>query len=56
MIVRYFKYDTVNGEVDVVEVKESEFLKAEGLIEYERHTIFQNGVNQICLTKTNGYK
>lgn len=33
------------------EVSEAEFLEAEGVIEYERHTVFENGCSQICLTK-----
>lgn len=42
-------YDT--DQVDIVEVNEHEFLKAEGRITYERHTIRENGVSQIVLTK-----
>lgn len=42
-------YDT--DQVDIVEVNEHEFLKAEGKITYERHTKRENGVSQICLTK-----
>ena len=36
---------------DYKEVNETEFLSAEGVIEYERHSVFENGVRQICLTK-----
>ena len=53
--VRYFKYDLIDNELDIIEIDEQEFLKCEGTIEYERHTVFQNGVSQICLTKTNGF-
>ena len=51
--VRFFVYDTNEGEseVDVIECDEATFLEAEGVIEYERHTVFANGCNQICLTK-----
>jgi hypothetical protein len=49
--VRFFIYCGNNEEWEVVECTESEFLNAEGVIEYERNTAFQNGVNQICLTK-----
>jgi hypothetical protein len=50
--VRYFiiDYDLDDGP-DLVECDEFEFLKAEGRITYERHTVRENGVNQICLTK-----
>lgn len=51
--VRFFSYDPeADGEKgDFIEVNEAEFLNAEGVIEYERHTIFANGCAQICLTK-----
>lgn len=56
IVVRYFIYDqeaeTVSGEPgDIVECTESQFLEAVGSITYERHTIYANGVDQICLTK-----
>jgi hypothetical protein len=55
--VRFFIYsdETESEEVDVVEVDESAFLEAQGEIEYQRDTVYQNGVAQICLTKRNGY-
>ena len=46
--IRFFMYD---GEGDYTECTESEFLDAEGVIEYERFTVRENGVSQICLTK-----
>jgi hypothetical protein len=50
--VRYFMldYDMEDGP-EVVEVDEAAFLAADGAITYERHTVWANGVNQICLTK-----
>lgn len=51
--VRFFVYDLIEEEIEKVEVTEHTFLKAEGVIEYERNTLFLNGVRQICLTKTN---
>ena len=50
--VRYFviDYDLDDGP-DLVECDEYEFLKAEGRITYERHTVRENGCSQICLTK-----
>lgn len=50
--VRYFMidYDLEDGP-DIVECDEFEFMKAPGRIEYKRHTVRENGVNQICLTK-----
>lgn len=51
--VRYFimDYDTADGEFDLIEVDEHQFLAADGEISYERHTVAQNGVSQICLSK-----
>ena len=49
--VRYFCFDYEPEEPDFRECSESEFLEAEGIITYERHTVFANGVDQICLTK-----
>lgn len=43
--------DALQEEIEIVEVDEAEFLAAEGSITYERHTMWANGVNQICLTK-----
>jgi hypothetical protein len=50
--VRYFiiDYDLEDGP-DIVECDELDFLNASGPIEYKRHTVRENGVNQICLTK-----
>lgn len=53
--VRYFivDYDAEDDAMqwDLVEVSEREFIDADGEITYERHTISENGVSQICLTK-----
>ena len=50
--VRYFMIDhDLEDGPDIVECDESEFMKARGRIQYERHTVRENGVNQICLTK-----
>lgn len=49
--VRYFALDYEGEEPEIVEVDEAEFLAAEGSITYERHTMWANGCNQICLTK-----
>jgi len=48
--VRFFVYDYDTEDI-VKEVNEVDFLKHDGVIEYERSTIFENGVRQICLTK-----
>jgi hypothetical protein len=50
--VRYFiiDYDLDDGP-DLAECDEFEFLKAEGRITYQRHTMRENGCDQICLTK-----
>lgn len=49
--VRFFVVDYSGEEVDLLEVNEHEFLKAEGKITYERHTVRENGASQIVLTK-----
>lgn len=49
--VRFFVLDYDLDEPDIVECSESEFLEHEGAITYERHTVRENGVSQICLTK-----
>lgn len=56
--VRFFVYanNPADDEVDIFEVDERDFLEATGNIEYERHTVFANGVTQICLTKSNGFR
>ena len=48
--VRFFVYD-LEDDGEITEVEEDVFLSAEGNIDYERHTVFANGVRQICLTK-----
>lgn len=52
LTVGYFMidYDLEDGP-DIVECDEFEFMKAPGRIQYERYTVRENGVNQICLTK-----
>lgn len=50
--VRYFINSYNDLEEDTLEeVTEREFMVAEGAITYERHTMSENGVSQICLTK-----
>ena len=50
--VRFFVVDYENEDgPDLLEVSEMEFLEYEGRISYQRHTIFENGCSQICLTK-----
>lgn len=52
MPVRFFVYDQDDdGEWDIYECNEQAFLDAGGAIEYERHSISENGCKQICLTK-----
>lgn len=53
--VRFFIYDEdiedSSTGAGLRECDESEFLQAPGIIEYERHSVYANGVKQICLTK-----
>lgn len=55
MSVRFFIWqdqeDYASFDKSLVEVSEADFLEADGPIEYERHSVFANGVSQICLTK-----
>ena len=53
MSVRFYIFglDEEQQEPDIIEVSEEEFKRHPGTIDYERHTIFQNGARQICLTK-----
>ena len=49
--VRFFVLAEKDGEVDFFEVTESCFIEFGGNIEYTRHTVWQNGCNQVCLYK-----
>lgn len=53
MSVRFYVlgWDEEQQEHDILEVSEDEFKRHPGTIDYERHTIRENGVSQICLTK-----
>ena len=53
MSVRFyiFGWDEEQQEYDILEVSEEEFKRHPSTIDYERHTIRENGVSQICLTK-----
>lgn len=51
--VRFFTiaYDH-DGELDEIEITERQFLELVNdgaVIEYERHTVFENGCSQVCL-------
>jgi hypothetical protein len=54
--VRFFTYcfDVGSDEVDILEITENQFIalaeNENSKITYERHTVFQNGCSQICLT------
>jgi hypothetical protein len=50
--VRFFIFDCDLDEPDYRECTENEFLAHEGMIHYERNTVRENGVNQICLSKS----
>lgn len=52
--LRYFEINP--DDLEIVEVNEGEFLEridAGWRIQYERHTIRENGVSQVCLTVDN---
>ena len=53
MSVRFFVFgwDEEQQECDILEVSEDEFKRHPDTIDYERHTIRENGASQICLTK-----
>lgn len=51
--VRYFATVNLEDSIDLVEVTRDCFeqlVSENATISYERHTVFENGVNQICLT------
>ena len=51
--LRFFTYCYNEDEIeplDIVEITENQFINLKGVITYERHTMFENGVNQICLS------
>ena len=51
--VRYFALVNIEDNIEEVEVTRDcfEWLVSENAtISYDRHTVFDNGVNQICLT------
>jgi hypothetical protein len=53
--IRFFCCDNVlveSGfyEVAIVEIDEATFVRLEGVITYERHTVSANGIRQVCLT------
>lgn len=50
--IRFFILD--EEALEYIEVDHHEFEQAEGVIEYERNTIAEHGVSQICLTKVIG--
>ena len=56
-LVRFYIFDENlpddDGDIEggYRETGETEFLAADGIIEYERHIIRENGVAQICLIK-----
>lgn len=52
--VRFFAYayDNEHG-LDIVEISVSEFESMNEPITYERHTVFENGCRQVCLTRDN---
>ena len=52
--IRFYCYDTdeFSGELDIIEIDESTFAQLDGVITYERHTVFANGVRQVCLTSS----
>ena len=49
--VRFFVIDYDADPVELRECDEFEFLESSYPISYERHTVRENGVNQICLIK-----
>ena len=48
--VRFFVTAIDGEEMGVFEITESCFLSLGGRIEYKRHTMFENGCRQVCLT------
>lgn len=52
LTIRFFVVDyEIEEGPDLIEVSEHEFLQHKGAISYTRHTVRENGVSQVCLTK-----
>lgn len=49
--VRFFIPVVDDEGLEIQEVSELEFIEYKGEIEYQRHTVRENGCSQICLTK-----
>ncbi len=53
--IRFFIYseelDAADDNDPIEEVSERQFIAYQGVIQYERHTMRENGVSQVCLTK-----
>ena len=55
MNIRFFTYCTnEENEADICEITENQFVAISCMdgskIDYQRHTVFDNGCSQICLT------
>lgn len=55
--IRFFCYiDIEDGGgdfyIDIIEIDEATFAQLDGVITYERHTVFANGVRCVCLTSS----
>lgn len=48
--IRFFTTCFIGDNLDFCEITESQFQALQGVITYDRHTMFTNGVNQVCLT------
>ena len=48
--IRFFTVAFSEGDADTFEITEDQFKKLHGSISYERHSVFQNGIDQVCLT------
>lgn len=55
MTIRFFTIAVVDDEMEEIEINEGEFLELvdkKGTIQYTRHTVFSNGVDQVILSIT----
>lgn len=48
--IRFFTTCFYGDDIDFCEITESQFQDLQGVITYERDTMFTNGVNQVILT------
>ncbi len=52
----YFQDDDYGVDIKEIDISEFESLATDFHVSYERHSIFQNGARQVCLTIDNKFQ